>query len=631
MDLRKVVPAIAQQEGVDPALLARVVNTESGGNLTARSPKGAYGPAQLMPGTARDMGVNINDPVDNIRGGARYLKQQMDRFKDPALALAAYNAGPGAVARAGGIPNNGETPGYVSKVMGQPQGSDDIFGFSGQGAPAPQKGGSSDDIFAMKPSQVAPAAAPQPAPSPAKAAPNVVVSDVASGLAAPFQKLGHDVLDNYRKVTARAKGPAPTIGQAASDFVGDVGDTARGIGDFFGLLGAPVNAAVNTTAGALSRYGPTAYTKPTLSFVNGKPVITGPRAMGQPEAQQALAGDINTALSAAAPAVRAPIMGPPLPTPKAMTLDQLKAAKTAAYKAVDATGVQFAPHVTTNLASDVDATMATLGMDPELHKGAASAVNAVKARAGQPQTISDLDRLRQIVHRDTQGTAADQMMGRSITDHIDAIVNNAGPADITAGNPTEAAAAIAKARDLNTRFKKTENITDRVASADLRASSTYAGGNQVNATRQNLRPLIDPKSPQRIRNLTPDETAALNGVVRGTPGTNAVRLAGKMLDPRGLLGAAVQGVFGLPSHGLSTLSIPVGMAATETGKAMTAKQIEDLLSLIAVGGKRSALPSKGLASLLAGPISTRALVGTPTVLAPLARIPSAKEPANTRR
>lgn len=108
----------AQRQGVDPALIASVLKVESGGNPAAVSKKGARGPMQLMPGTARDLGVNIDDPVDNIKGGVAYLGKQLKDFGgDRALALAAYNAGPGAVRRAGGIPNNRETREYVPKVL----------------------------------------------------------------------------------------------------------------------------------------------------------------------------------------------------------------------------------------------------------------------------------------------------------------------------------------------------------------------------------------------------------------------------------------------------------------------------------------------------------------------------------
>jgi hypothetical protein len=85
------------------------------GRYNRTSPAGAQGLMQLMPGTARDMGVtDINDPRQNITGGLKYYAQQLQRFKDPALAAAAYNAGPGAVAKAGGVPNFRETRRYVA-------------------------------------------------------------------------------------------------------------------------------------------------------------------------------------------------------------------------------------------------------------------------------------------------------------------------------------------------------------------------------------------------------------------------------------------------------------------------------------------------------------------------------------
>ena len=88
------------------------------GRVNRTSPKGAQGLMQLMPGTARDMGVtNVNDPRQNIFGGAKYYAQQRTRFKNPALAAAAYNAGPGAVAKAGGVPNFRETRRYVADFL----------------------------------------------------------------------------------------------------------------------------------------------------------------------------------------------------------------------------------------------------------------------------------------------------------------------------------------------------------------------------------------------------------------------------------------------------------------------------------------------------------------------------------
>jgi hypothetical protein len=91
----------------------------SGQGSGQRSSAGAHGLAQLMPGTAREMGVDIANPLSNLEGGARYLKIQLDRFDgDIERALAAYNAGPGAVENAGGVPDFQETQNYVKAILG---------------------------------------------------------------------------------------------------------------------------------------------------------------------------------------------------------------------------------------------------------------------------------------------------------------------------------------------------------------------------------------------------------------------------------------------------------------------------------------------------------------------------------
>lgn len=117
MDYREIARQIAIEEGVDPDLFARLVQQESGWDATAGSSKGAYGLSQLMPATAAELGVDPTDPVQNLRGGARYLRQQLDRFGDPVLALAAYNAGPGNVSKYGGVPPFEETQNYVSSIL----------------------------------------------------------------------------------------------------------------------------------------------------------------------------------------------------------------------------------------------------------------------------------------------------------------------------------------------------------------------------------------------------------------------------------------------------------------------------------------------------------------------------------
>jgi soluble lytic murein transglycosylase-like protein len=113
------INAAASSNGIDPALLKGLVSQESGFNPSARSGAGAVGLTQLMPGTAAGLGVtNVLDPAQSLDGGAKYLRAQLDAFGgDVARALAAYNAGPGAVQRYGGVPPYAETQNYVRAVQ----------------------------------------------------------------------------------------------------------------------------------------------------------------------------------------------------------------------------------------------------------------------------------------------------------------------------------------------------------------------------------------------------------------------------------------------------------------------------------------------------------------------------------
>ncbi|MBU2357452.1 MAG: lytic transglycosylase domain-containing protein [Alphaproteobacteria bacterium] len=108
----------ARKHGVPEDLFLRLVQQESGWNARARSHKGAMGLAQLMPETARRLGVDPTDPVQNLEGGARYLKLQYVKFGNWPHALAAYNAGPGAVEKYRGIPPYAETRNYVRVIWG---------------------------------------------------------------------------------------------------------------------------------------------------------------------------------------------------------------------------------------------------------------------------------------------------------------------------------------------------------------------------------------------------------------------------------------------------------------------------------------------------------------------------------
>lgn len=118
-DWKEFTNSVADYNALDPDLVHAVISVESGGNPDAVSPKGAMGLMQLMPGTADELGViDPMEPTDNIRGGVKYLAGLLDRFDgNLEYALAAYNAGPGAVQKYGGIPPYLETRQFVKKVL----------------------------------------------------------------------------------------------------------------------------------------------------------------------------------------------------------------------------------------------------------------------------------------------------------------------------------------------------------------------------------------------------------------------------------------------------------------------------------------------------------------------------------
>ena len=121
-EIEQIAREAAAQYGLPADVFLRLINQESGFKTDALSSKGAYGPAQLMPDTAAELGVNREDPRENIFGGAKYLRQQLDRFGQMPLALAAYNAGAGNVEKYGGIPPFKETQGYIQSILGSMDG-----------------------------------------------------------------------------------------------------------------------------------------------------------------------------------------------------------------------------------------------------------------------------------------------------------------------------------------------------------------------------------------------------------------------------------------------------------------------------------------------------------------------------
>jgi len=115
---REMVESAAKKNGLPPNFVHSVVSAESGYHVDAVSPKGAVGLMQLMPATAQAYGADAHDPAQNVEAGAAYLRDLLVKYNgDPRLALAAYNAGPGAVERYNGVPPYAETQTYIERVL----------------------------------------------------------------------------------------------------------------------------------------------------------------------------------------------------------------------------------------------------------------------------------------------------------------------------------------------------------------------------------------------------------------------------------------------------------------------------------------------------------------------------------
>ncbi len=577
-DLRAVALSEAERLGLDPGLVLRVMQRESGGNPTALSDKGAYGPMQLMPGTARDLGVDPRDPVANTQGGVRYLKQQMDAFGSPELALAAYNAGPGAVRKYGGVPPYSETKAYVGKIMGS-QSSDDIFGFapaaSSKAAPAANN---SDDIFGFGGTDK-PAPAPPVVP-PTKAKPPLL-TDVGKSAAGAAIRTPGSLADTL----GGGPGSVPFFLDLAGSAASALGaprvsaalhGTAEGMSSPFSkatarnipaanyqpqtLPGKLAEKAVEVAPGALvpgsipARIA--AVGLPTVGGVAGRETVKA--AGGGPRAQ-AVGDFVGTTLGGAKASLRLPKAKPAAPS-----LEELQGQNRAAWEAVDKSGVRYKPATVNTLIDGIEADLKAARLSEKRHPKAFDMLEELKSARDKPMSPAELNDLRFTIRRDVNSAGGGEaVMGQRMIKMIDKFTDQVG------GGPE-----LGKARDLNTRVRKIEAVNEAVEKA---ANRTGASGNFDTALRGQLRPILE-----KTHNLTPAEEKALKSIVRGSLLQNVMSRGGKLSPTSGVIGAGVQTVLAPLTHGAS---IPVTMVAKGIGDQMTLGKVNKLVDLMARGGK----------------------------------------------
>lgn len=416
-----------------------------------------------------------------------------------------------------------------------------------------------------------------------------LAGDFAGGVRQAFGKLADDTRDDFRRVTTR-RAPANPV-EFLRESGEDLGRTVRGVGNLFAAVTSPLTAAVDATV-----------TKPAARALNAMPVrphrqdnpFSAPRALEGEEAQAFLEGQIGTALMGArAGPLKAGPPRPPAakPAPR-MRASDLPAAKQAAYKSVENAGVTYRPEAIDDLIRGVTDEAQAASISPLRHPKASSMLQEIQGLRGKSPTLTELDQLRQVIRRDVASAndPAEAFFGRKMIQGLDEFISAAGPDQVTAGDAVRGAATIKQARDLNTRVRKVEAVEDAVESARLRAGSTGSGGNVDNATRQNLRRVLENE-----RNFTPDERAALEEIVVGGQGQNLLRLVGK-LSPGGNGLMTALNIGGAAANPLLAIPGVAGIVSKMTADAMTARKVQRLIDMIAAGGAKVTAPPRAAPS-----------------------------------
>lgn len=269
--------------------------------------------------------------------------------------------------------------------------------------------------------------------------------------------------------------------------------------------------------------------------------------------------------------------------PNIPAIDEINALKDAAYKRAEQAGVAYTPVGVDRLEKSIIGDFSKRGFLPANEPGAAAVLAEIQKLRGQNVTLEGLDSIRKMAgNAFIPGNKSNNALTASIADHIDDLITNPQASELLMGNGQAGAEAIKEARSLASRAIKFGKVEEAIAKADLRAASTGSGGNVDNATRQNLRRILE-----KPRGFTADEKKALETVVRGTSGQNALRLAGK-LSPSGNGLMAALGVGGaMVNPAVGALSLG-GMGAKAIADNLTQQNVKKLADIILVGGQKSA-------------------------------------------
>lgn len=270
--------------------------------------------------------------------------------------------------------------------------------------------------------------------------------------------------------------------------------------------------------------------------------------------------------------------------PNVPDLAVLKTQAKEAYEQADKAGVIFKPEGIQRLSGDIKSELADFGYLPDLQPRVAAALKEVDRLSEGNVTLKGVDLLRRVADNvRASKEPSEKAIGNMIISKVDEFIENARPSEIMSGNAMEGAAALKKARGLWSRVSKNQRFLNAIEEARDNAGTAGSGSNIENNTRQSIKRL------QRDRGFTPDERAAMRQIVRGTPGQNALRLAGKFA-PTGVVSGVLSGGAGYGLAGPLGAALPLAGAGAKALADRGSRQgVGALETLIRSGGDAAAL------------------------------------------
>lgn len=409
-------------------------------------------------------------------------------------------------------------------------------------------------------------------------------------------------LGGYDKLVGTLTGSTPEVERAKTEAARQRTGIAGGVAELGGMLlpssmvakGVAAGAGALSAVPALGRVAASPFTQAaaTGAITGGTEAAMKDQPIGQGAGIGAASGLLGQGLASGLMAGAGKVAGLANKKPNIPSGEEIRRMKDAAYQQADNSGVVYTPEFVSRIAQEAQSKAVNLGYSPRLQQGAKGVLEEIGDRSGKNITMQDADILRRIASAGYKpGEKSNNAVVRGIVETIDDAIAKPRPQDVLMGNAAQGAAALKQARELAARDFKLQDVQQAVSRAQTRAGSTGTGGNVDNATRQNLRRVLENRM-----GLSPDEKSALQTAVLGTTGQNIARQLGRF-SPSGnglmqalLVGpAAYGGASGnIPLMAASGLLGAVGMGAKKIADGATARNVAKLEEIIRAGGSRAA-------------------------------------------